>query len=286
LAKPIRIIVKGSENLGEDAPTVEDLLSQIQDLVYVLHGVEGALAEDGKEEIVWRVTDVTRNSPLAFEITPFPKLHAMNIDRRADKVVTATANGFHQLATTEERPTYFNDKVVERAEKVFARVTNGLASTLIDFAGYSNAPMMEVSTATARQSIERIKSFRAPAPIPHRELGSLEGYITRVELDGHSRPVVWLRSRLDGQIVKCVAADNALDRIGHYEVGEVLNGLRIAVFGVLNYKDLDQIATINVEGVHAFAPDNELPDHDKIVSSNFTKGLEASEYLEMLRQDG
>jgi hypothetical protein len=60
LAKPIKIIVRGADNRGDDAPTVEDLLEQIQDFVAVLHSVESAVADDGKEEIVWRVTDVTR----------------------------------------------------------------------------------------------------------------------------------------------------------------------------------------------------------------------------------
>ena len=93
MAKPITITVKGTDVDGDDAPTVEDLLAQIQDLIGVLKGVEEAVADDGKREIVWRVTNVTRNSPLRFEITPYAKNHAMNIDRRAERVVATTATG-------------------------------------------------------------------------------------------------------------------------------------------------------------------------------------------------
>lgn len=271
---------------GEDAPTVEDLLAQIQDFVGVLKGVEEAISDDGKKEIVWRVTNVTRNSPLSFEITPFPKSHAMNIERRAEQVVVYTAQGFHALATGSGRPAYFSDALVEKVEKVYDRVTNGLAKTAVDFSNYVDAPPIEISKQTVANSVSAIQVFRAPQPIPHKELGSVEGTITRVELDGHQRPVLWLRSRLDGQTVKCIAVGGALDRIGHYEIGEILKGMRITVYGVVNYKDLEDIGSVDVDGVHVFADDSELPGFADIVSPGFTNGLEASEYLGALRIDG
>lgn len=286
MAKPIRIIVRGADNRGDDAPTVEDLLEQIQDFVAVLHSVESAVADDGKEEIVWRVTDATRNSPLTFEVTPYPKTHAMNIDRRAMEVVTATAKGLKQIATTGGRPMYFSDQAIDRAERVYARVTNGLAETNVDFSAYDAAPNLEVNRDSARSSISHIEEFRTPTPVAHREIGSLEGFVAKVELDGFQRPIVWLRSRLDGQIVKCVASDGGLDRIGHFEVMEVLKGKRVRVHGLLHYKSLEQIASIEVEGVHVFEADTELPDAASIVSPGFTKGVEPSAYLEALRQDG
>lgn len=286
MAKPITITVKGSDVEGEDAPTVEDLLAQIQDLVGVLKGVEEALADDGKKEIVWRVTNVTRNSPLRFEITPFPKSHGMNIDRRAERVVTSAAQGMQALASGGTRPAYFSDDLVERVEKLYERVTNGLAATAIDFSDYQDAPAIEISKPTVSGYVATIHAFRSPRPIPHKELGSVEGTITRVELDGYQRPVLWLRSRLDGQSVKCLATDGALDRIGHYEVGEVLKGMRITVYGIVSYKDLEDISSVEVDGVHVFADDDDLPGFDRIVSPDFTKGVEASAYLEALRQDG
>lgn len=285
MAKPIKITVRGSDIRGDDAPTVEDLLSQIQDFVAVLHSVESAVAEDGKEEIVWRVTDATRNSPLTFEVTPYPKTHAMNIDRRAVEVVTATARGLEQIAKTGERPMYFSDQVINRAERVYARVTNGLAETRVDFSAYDAVPNLEVNRNSAKSTIRRIEEFRAPQPIAHREIGSLEGFVAKVELDGFQRPIVWLRSRLDGQLVKCVASDGGLDRIGHFEVMEVLKGKRVRVYGLLHYKSFELIASIEVEGVHVFEADDELPDATSIVSPGFTGGVESSAYLEALRQD-
>ncbi len=285
MAKPIKIIVRGTDNRGDDAPTVEDLLPQIQDFVSVLQSVESSVSDDGKEEIVWRVTDATRNSPLAFEVTPYPKTHAMNIDRRAIDVVTATATGLEQITTTGERPLYFSDQVIDRAERVYARVTNGLAETHVDFSAY-DVPSLGVTKDSAKNSISRIVALRASPPVAHREIGSVEGFVAKVELDGFHRPIVWLRSRLDGQLVKCVASDGGLDRIGHFEVVEVLKGKRVRVHGLLHYRSLEKISSIEVEGVHVFESDSELPEAATIVSPGFTEGVESSEYLEALREDG
>lgn len=52
MAKPIRISIKGSENTGTDAPTVDDFLGQVRDFLDVLKGVEKAVSDDGENEIV------------------------------------------------------------------------------------------------------------------------------------------------------------------------------------------------------------------------------------------
>ena len=286
MAHPIEITIQGTDTDGEDAPTVEDLLSQIQDFVFILHGVERAVAEDGREELVWRVTNATKKSPITFEVTPFPKTHGMNIDRRAATVVGATAKGLVQISECHDRPPHFTDEVIYKAERINSRVFNGLSETNIDFSNYDDKNQVRVTQRIAKRTIDNIAKFREPAPIKHRELGSVEGFIARVELDGYSRPLVWIRSRLDNQFIKCVSNDGGLDRIGHFEVAEVLRGLRVRVFGIVNYKNFEQVESIEVEGVQVFVADHELPDSDSIVSPNFTSGVESSLYLRALREDG
>lgn len=284
MPKPITFTVTGSDRFGVDAPTVEDLLGQIEAWIDVLRNVEGAVSQGGKPELVWRVTDAHKNSPLTFEVTPYPETHGMNVEQRATRVVTAAATGVKQLIETGERPLYFTDQTVDRVEKVYARVTNGLAETVVDFSNY-NVPNFEATPETARKSIERIKATRLAAPVSHRELGSLEGFISKVELDGHGRPIVWLRSRLDDQEVKCVSDSAGLSRIGHLEVSEVLRGLRVRVHGVLHYKDLERVGSVSVETVHVFESDDTLPGPADIVDPDFTGGLESSDYVEALRAD-
>ena len=120
----------------------------------------------------------------------------------------------------------------------------------------------------------------------HKEIGSLEGFVCKIEFDGCGRPIVWIRSRLNGQLAKCVERDSGFNRIKHIEVINSLPGLRIRVSGHLNYKSLNQISNIEVDDVHVFEPDNMLPDSSTIIALNFTNGLEASAYLKILRENG
>ena len=286
MAKPITISIEGKYTDGRDAPTVEDLLNQVQDFVSILHQVEAAFADDGSQELVWLVTNATRNSPITLEVTPVPSTFGMNVDRRAANVIDATARGLYKLSESSEPPVYFNDAAIASAERVNSRVTNGLATTTIDFREYERAPIIELTPENAIQAISNIKKNRSPKPIAYRELGSIEGYIARIEIDGFGRPLIWIRTRLDNELVKCVSRNHGLDRIGHLEVSEVLKGLRVLVHGNIHYRDLEEIRDIDTEGVQIFPPDHALPDKDAIVSPNFTSGIEASEYLRALREDG
>lgn len=286
MAAPIKITVKGTDADGIDAPTVDDLLMQIQDFVSVLKSVECALASDGKEEIVWRVTNVTKNSPLAFELTPYPRQYAMNIDNRAEQVIVNTSIGLRSLSERGERPAYFSDAVIAKAEKVYERVTNGLATTNLDFSAYARAESIEVSKQNALSSVRNISILKSPPPMPYRELGSIEGFITSVEKDGFGHPLVWLRTRLDGQTVKCVADGDALSRIGHIEVEQIWDGLRVRIFGTIYYKALGKIDKIEADAVQFFEDDKQLPSIEAIVDKTFAMGIESAEYLRKLRGDG
>ena len=285
MAKPIKITVKARDTGGLDAPTVEDLLSQIQDFVAVLHRVEEAATED-PVELVWRVTDITRNSPFIFEITPFASTFGTNIDNRAAEVVGTTAKGLVHIAEHSTRPVYFDDSVMKKAELVNNRITNGLVETKIDFSEYEDVPPVEITPKVAKRTIQHIAEIRGPVLIKHRELGSVEGFIVRVELDGYKRPLIWIQSRLDQQVIKCISSKGeGLQKVGDYKVSEVLKGMRVRVNGLVHYKSLEQVENIEVENIEVFEPDSHLPDSHSIVSPNFTSGVEASAYLGALRED-
>ena len=142
-----------------------------------------------------------------------------------------------------------------------------------------------ITPQVAERTIQNISKIR-PVPAKHRELGAIEGFIIRVALDKSDKPLVWIRSRLDQKIIKCVAVEGGLQQIGDYRVAEVLKGMRVRVNGLIRYKNPEQVESIEVENIQVFKPDSELPDSHSIVSPNFTSGVEASAYLEALREDG
>lgn len=283
MAEPIKIIVKGSGADGNDAPTVDDLLLQIQDFAAILKSMDTAISGKNSSAIVWRVTDVTKNSPLAFELTPFPVDPQMNIDNRAGEVAVATAEALSIVQTKAERPPFFDDKALNRVEKLFSRVANGLDETIVDFGKYLEAEPVVLVKREAAKTVQRIAAIKKPKDLPYRELGSVEGTIIRIERDGLGRSIVWLKTRLDGQEVKCVAGGNAANRIGHVEIERVWEGLRVRITGVLDYKGLGRLSEVTADNVQFFEPDDKLPSVDDILDSGFASGFESVKYLKHIR---
>jgi hypothetical protein len=113
MPRKIKLVISG-KGAETDAPAVEDVLDQLRDYHDILKEVEEAVAEDGKRAIDWRIVNASRNSPLSFEFEAFPHEFAVNIDRRAESRVSATAVGMDARQTRSERPPYFNDKALAK----------------------------------------------------------------------------------------------------------------------------------------------------------------------------
>jgi hypothetical protein len=260
---------------------VEDLLAQVGDCFSVLRAAEEAIAEDGTREIEWRVTDAKKGSPLAFELSPFARRHGVNIEHRVRQVKEETSAGLALLRAKAERPSYFTDPVLDKAEKLFERVTNGLSLTRIEFG--DNLPTIEITPADAGLTAAHIAAVRRPKEKPYREIGSLEGTLQRVERDGYGRPLLYLKIRVDGETAKCIAHGDAQSEVERHEIADVWRNRRIRVFGTIHYRALGRITQIECDAVQFLRPRDELPRPGEIIDRNFTGGLRSEEYLERLR---
>jgi hypothetical protein len=280
MSDPIRLTIR-AQNTETDAPTVEDLLAQIGDWNSILSGVEEAIAEDGAREIEWRVTGASKNSPLAFELTAFPRRHGMNIERRTKQVKEQIYTGLSALRSKPERPSYFTEPVLEKAERLFERVTNGLSLTKIEFG--DDLPTIEITPPEAKLAAKNITAVRKRKEKPYREVGSLEGHLQRVERDGYGRPLLYVKLRVSGETVKCIARGSAQTEVEHHEIADIWKNKRVRVFGTIYYKALGQIMQVESDAVQFLRPREELPRASEIVDENFTGGLKSEEYLERLR---
>lgn len=282
MAKPIRITIKGSDDTGTDAPTVDDFLGQVRDFLGVLQGVEKAVSEDGENELVWRVTNAQMNSPIWVEVTPFAKNPAIYADARADKVERAAMEGLRAIKTGEQRPRYFNDEVMKKARTIHARVTNGLADTVFAFDDSISTEPVVIDRESARKVEAAHRAAILQAPQPYRELGSIEGFLSKAELDGFGRAILRFRSRLDGVEIKATATGRAFHQLESLRLSDVWQGLRVRVYGTINYRGLGDIEGLNATGIEVL-DQVPLPSFADIVDENFTGGLRSEDYLAELR---
>jgi hypothetical protein len=280
MGRVIKIKISG-RGVGTDAPTADDLLDQVRDYLDIFRGVEAAIAEDGQNAIDWRVVDASKGSPLTLACEAFPRQYAINIDRRTLAVVHRTAEGLAALRERPERPPYFTDEVLAKAEKTFLRVMNGLALSELDYG--DDLPPLVVTAAVAVGAAKNTQLALRPTDKPYRELGSVEGITQGVERDGFGRNILYIKNRLTGDAVKCLLAGKALEKVERLIIADVLRSHRVRVLGTIHYRSLGRIFHMEASDVEFLRSRSELPSVDDILDEAFTGGLRSEEYLERLR---
>lgn len=283
MARPVRLTIKGAGDAGDNAPTVDDLLGQVADFVEILKGVEKALDDDKENQIVWRVTDAERQNPISFELTPTPINPAVFIGTRATDIERIARAGLIALSNGETRPPYFTDDTLVKAKRMHARVKNGLADTVIEAPDVSTVPV--VINADAAGTVERaFEKLKALLPIPYRELGSVEGFVAKAELDGHGRAVLRFWARTNGSEIKAIATGEAFKQLEELRLSDVWHGVRVRVYGTIFYKSIGVIDSLSATGIEVLDR-AELPSMDDIIDSTFTGGLSSEEFLAEIRRD-
>lgn len=273
----LRIKARGESN----SPTVDDLLDQIRDYFEILKGVEEAVAEDGTQKLEWRIVGATTNSPINLEAAAFAKEFAVNIDHRADIVTRRVAFGLRQLQSMGERPPYFTNRVLLRAEKFFERVTNGLEQTTVDHG--PDLPTLDLTVAGARLAVSNTRSILSPQNRPYQEQGSIEGFTHSIDRDGWGRYLLFIHQRLTGERIKCVLSGEAITELETKRVADVWRARRVQVYGRLHFRALGQLTHADAIRVKFLRDRRDLPDVDDILDENFTGGLATEEFLTRLR---
>lgn len=279
MTRTIKLSIKAR---GEsDSPTVDDLLDQVRDYFEILKGVEEAVAEDGDRAIEWRIIGATTNSPIALEAAPFAKDFAVDISQRAEIVARSTSYGLRQLQSNGDRPSYFTNRVLLRAEKLFERVTNGLQQTTIDYG--PDLPHLDVTPSGAKAGAANARSILSPRNKPYKEQGSVEGFAQSIERDGWGRPLLWLRLRLTGERIKCFVSGAALTELETHQIRDIWRNRRVQAYGLLHYKGLGQLTEIEAISVRFLRERKDLPDIESVQDENFTGGLRSDEFLARIR---
>ena len=283
MTKPVRLTIKGSGEVGDNAPTVDDLLGQVADFVEILKGLEKALGDDQGNQIIWRVTDAERQNPISFELTPTPINPAIFIGDRAADIERIARAGLVALRNGDTRPAYFNEDTLAKAKRMHARVRNGLSDTVIDTPDTDLEPM--IIDAAAAANVERaFDAKRAAAPVSYRELGSVEGFVSKAELDGMGRAVLRFWARTNGAEIKAIATGEAFKQLEEMRLSDVWRGVRVRVYGTISYKSLGVIDGLSATGIEILGR-AKLPGIDDIIDPTFTGGLSAEEFLAEQRRD-
>lgn len=284
MSQAVKITITGSGDTGHDAPAADDFIGQVSDFLDVLKGVEKLIDGNGETQIIWRVTNAQMNSPLLVELTPYSRNPAVYIGDRARQVETATFNGIRAIEQGEAQPRYFSDETSRRARNIHSRVTNGLSTTTIKFDSQISQESLNINRVSALKVAAAYKAKASVVPIPYREFGSVEGYLTKAELDGFGRAILRFRARITGDEVKAVASGPAFRQVGTMRLSDVWEGVRIRVYGTISFRDIGKIDGIQATGLEVL-DQSKPPSVEEIIDEDFTAGLSSEAFLAMVRND-
>ena len=278
MSESIKIEVRAAEGAGADAPAAREALAQIQDVVAVLEAADAALAPRGAARTAWRITNASMRSPLMCEVAPCAEEAAGRLPAVA-RLSAALLSG--KADAQSPAPTA---KVRQAVRNIHSRVACGLAETAVDFSACPGVRPVRIRPKAARKFLERMEEARASDAFAEPVQGSIEGFVRRVGMDDASgRPALWMRSRLDGKMIKCIAAERGLDALRDLPVGKVVGNLRVRVYGRVKYKSLGHAESAEIERIHVFRDSHDLPGSKDILCPGFTKGVESVEYVRRMR---
>lgn len=145
-------------------------------------------------------------------------------------------------------------------------------------------PALDVTPRVAQIAATNTRQVLTPPDKPYEELGSIEGYAKSIERDGFGRYVLWVKHRLTGETVKCIASGPAISELETHQIRDVWRGRRIQVYGKLYFKALGVLNQVEATKVKFLRDRSELPDYGDIQDENFTGGLRTEDYLARLRE--
>lgn len=288
MAGELKLEMNGSEIRGVGAPKVKDVLSQVQDILEILNGVENAVAEDSGvdgDAIEWHITGAVKSSPFVLELTPHPRKDASNIESLTSLTVPAAIEGIRFLMESGNLPPYFSGDMVKITRRICRRVTNGLDTTIMTAPTYADAPIISITKEKARDANSNLKRLKAKNLVYRQASGTIEGKITKIGRENDEGLIVWMESRVDGKIIKCVGRGNAFDDIGDNMIAEIAQGLQVLVSGTLNYAKPGKIAVIETDEIRVIEENEDSPRMRDFADPNSKRGSEINENISRIRNN-
>lgn len=265
----------------DDAPLLDDLLDQIKDFFAIVEGVGATIAAGDDAPFSWRVIGLSKNSPATITAEAVAKSGHSNGDLIASMAYIQSIEGLTALQHVSEKPRGFSDSSLEAAERFAKRAAFSLADTVISG---DNSPPISVKSQIAASIASHIQQITIPERLhPFRELGSFEGYIDSIGVDGFGRPYIVVKNRISNSDVKCFLSGSALEMLQQEPVAKVVwRKRRIIAAGLLKYRDLTRLTQAEIDKID-FVGDGPWPSYKSVQDRNYTNGLDSTTFIERLR---
>lgn len=126
----VTIIVHPS-GADSDSLTVSDAMQQVLDIFSLLSKAEADRI--GSENVVWRLESASTNSPFTVSAIAVANDPVSVVDREAQAAKRALGEGWANLLTAREKPSWVDVPAEQIVRRILARSLNGVGRTDIRF---------------------------------------------------------------------------------------------------------------------------------------------------------
>lgn len=279
-AKPIRIVVSDTANHDVTAPAAKGLCEHILAFITLAEDVESR--GQWKDRISWRITNTQMRSPLTIEITPYSSSGG-SIDRQASRIIANIVLNADQEKLMSAKSGSIDECTVAAVRHMHRRSNYGTLLFELDFSEYGISDKLCVSRDSAKRYLSATGKMLASAMKPPPETHIIDGYVQQISQDAENRAIVWLRTGLNDERIKCIASCDGLNGLGDRMIKDIFKSLRVQVEGKFHFKDAESIDHVEVSDFYIIPPDECLPSEDDVRDPGLTGGLESCEYIELIR---
>jgi hypothetical protein len=279
MAEKIKITVEPPSSHPEFF-TVQDALEQVLDCFRLaLTGEKDSL------NVVWKLTDVSMNSPLSATAEAISYDPLINIDEPARKQKSKLKRGVESVLKGIIPEEWASDEGRDIIDRLLSRNNNGIGKTIIvvDFA--KDSKPIEVTqplAVSARSEIRKSPFYLVSEEFPHRELGSIDGYLIAVG-SHYGKPAIQVKDRLTNEEIWCRVPEETVNSISKSMVlDDIWKHKRVTVSGSIQYEKNGTIGRIYDAQIELMVT-KEI-SLDEVRDESFTHGMSPTEYLTKLRE--
>ena len=239
-------------------------LTVLGDMIDILEDVDASVSANRSGSVCWVITDATPSNPLTMTLEAEPKGEVNN----GSEAIYYALTGIREMERTGDRPPmHFSPEALEKAKNISSVFSDGVERLILSSPGSEPVSVSQRLAANAADLL----------PKGHDELGTITGRLEGLSIHGRYSFCVW--DVASNQKVDCLFTEDG------YQEAHSLVGRRMDVSGRIHYSSAGIPLRVYVEETRL------LPDHDTVSEVldgpplNITGGIDAVEYVRMIRDD-
>ena len=262
---------------------VSDAMHQVIDAFKLLGEVEQAIPSP-QQSFRWKLESASTNSPFTIVAVAEPLIPGVDVSEQVRKVKQEFSSGLRKLIDEHIPAWWMKPSALDLANAVFARTTNGISNTEIQFEKDDKLVLDKSTAISGARAISAITAISVERDLAARtSYGELQGIMVAAGRY-QGKEALQIKAEQYGFVWCRFSTLELVNEFGDaHAVREVWEGRSIGVRGRLVYADGGKLSRIEADNIRELkiAPPVALED---VVDKDFTVGLDPVEYLRQLHE--